>query len=39
MSTIKNSQISLYCNCNKIVKGTGTNFQSPAFDQNYVRNV
>ena len=39
MSTIKNDQISLYCCFNKIIKGPGTSFQSPALCQKYVRNV
>ena len=34
MSTIKNDQISLYCHFNKIIKGPGTSFQSPALSQN-----
>ena len=29
----------LYCHFNKIKKGPGTSFQSPALSQNYVRNV
>ena len=39
MSTIKNGQIFLYCYFNKIIKETGTTFQSPAFSQKHVRNV
>ena len=39
MSTIKNGQISLYCYFNKITKGSGTSFQSPALRQKYDRNV
>ena len=40
MSTIKNSQISLYCHFNEIiVKESGTRFQSPALSQKHVRNV
>ena len=39
MSTIKNDQILLYCHFNKIIKGSGTSFQSPAFNQKHVRNV
>ena len=39
MSTIKNGQISLYCHFNKIIKGPGTSFQSPAFSQKHVRNI
>ena len=31
MSTIKNAQMSPYCHFNKIIKGPGTSFQSPAF--------
>ena len=38
MSTIKNGQISLYCHFNKIIKGPGTNFQSPELNQKYNRN-
>ena len=39
MSTMKNGQISLYCCFNKIIKGPGTSFQSPALSQKHVRNV
>ena len=39
MATIKNDQILLYCNCNKIIKEPGTSFQSPAFRQKHVGNV
>ena len=39
MSTIKNEQISLCCHFNKIIKGSGTSFQSPALSQKHVRNV
>ena len=39
MSTIKNGQILLYCHFNKIIKGPGTSFQSPALSQKHVRNV
>ena len=39
MTAIKNDQILLYCNFNKIVKEPGTSFQSPAFSQKHVRNV
>ena len=39
MSTIKNDQISQYCHLNKIIKGPGTSFQSPAVNQKHVRNV
>ena len=37
MSTIKNGQISLYCHFNKIVKGPGTSFYSPALSQKHVK--
>ena len=39
MSTIKNGQILLYCHFNKIIKGPGTSFQSPALNQKHDRNV
>ena len=39
MSTVKNGQISLYYHFNKIIKGSGANFQFPALKQKYVRNV
>ena len=39
MSTIKNGQISLYCQFNKIIKGPWTSFQSPALSQKHARNV
>ena len=39
MLTIKNDQISLYCHSNKIIKGPGTSFQSPALIRKHVRNV
>ena len=39
MSPIKNGQISLYFRFNKIIKGPGTSFQSPALSQKHVRNV
>ena len=39
MLTIKDGQISLYCHFNKIIKGPGTSFQSPAFSQKQVKNV
>ena len=39
MSAIKNGQITLYCCFNKIIKGPGTSFQSPALNQKHVRNV
>ena len=38
MLTIKNGQIFLYCHFNKIIKGPGTSFQSPALSQKHVRN-
>ena len=39
MSAVKNGQISLYFYFNKIIKGPGTSFQSPALRQKHVRNV
>ena len=39
MSTIKNGQIPVYCNFNKIIKGPETSSQSPAWSQKHVRNV
>ena len=39
MSTMKNGQISLYYCFNKIIKGPGTSFQSPALSQKHVRNI
>ena len=36
---MKNSQISLYCQFNKIIKGPGTSFQYPALNQKHIRNV
>ena len=39
MSTIKNDQISLYRHFNKIIKGPGTSFQSPALSQKHVINI
>ena len=39
MSTIKNGQSLLYCHFNKIMKGPGTSFQSPALSQKLVRNI
>ena len=39
MSTMKNGQISLYCRFDKIMKGPGTSFQSPAMNQKHIRNV
>ena len=38
MSTTKDDQILLYY-FNKIIKGPGTSFQSPAMSQEYVRNA
>ena len=35
----KNSQTLLYCHFNKIIKGPGASFQSPALSQKHVRNV
>ena len=29
----------IYCRFNKIIKGPGTSFQSPAMSQNHVSNV
>ena len=37
MSTIKNDQILPYCHFNKIIKGPGTSFQSPALSQKHVK--
>ena len=39
MSTIENGQISLYCHFDKIIKESGTSFQSTAFSQKDVRSV
>ena len=39
MSAIKTGQILLNCHFNKIIKGSGTSFQSPAFSQTHGRNV
>ena len=39
MSTIKTSQISLYCHFSKIIKGPGTSFQSVALNQKHVGSV
>ena len=36
---MKNGQILLYCRFNEIIKGSGTSFQSPAFNQKHIRNV
>ena len=38
MLAIKNCQISLYYDFNKIIKETGTSFQSPVLSQKHVRN-
>ena len=35
MSAIKNDQILIYCHFNKVMKGTGTSFQSPALCQKH----
>ena len=37
--TIKNSQVSLYCHFNKIIKWPGTSFQSATLTQKHIRNV
>ena len=39
MSTMKIDQILRHCCFSKIIKRPGTNFQSPALTQKYVRNV
>ena len=39
MLAIKNGHVSLYCHFNKIIKGSGTNFQSPVLSQKHVRNI
>ena len=39
MSTIKNDQISLYCHFNKVIKGSGTSFQSPELRKKHARNI
>ena len=39
MLTIKNGQMSIFCHFNKMVKGPGTSFQSPAMGRKHVRNV
>ena len=36
---MKNGQILPYCRFNKIIKGPGTSFQSPALNQKHIRNV
>ena len=36
---MENGQLSLYCCFNKIIKRSGTSFQSPALSQEHVRNV
>ena len=38
MSNMKNGQILLCC-FNKIMKGPGTSFQSPAFNQKHIKYV
>ena len=39
MSTVKNGWILLCCHFNKIIKRSGTSFQSPALSPKHVRNV
>ena len=39
MSTIKKTQILLYCHFNKIINWPGTSFQSPALIQKHGKNV
>ena len=39
MSTIKNDLILLYCHFNKIIKGPGTSFQSPALSKKTAKDV
>ena len=39
MLNVNYSQISLYCSCSKIIKRSGTSFQSPGLSQKQVRNV
>ena len=39
LNDMENSQISLYCRFNKIMKWSGTSFQSPALNQKHIRNV
>ena len=39
MSAIKNGQISLCCHFKKIIRGPGTDFQSPTLSQKYAKNV
>ena len=39
MSTINNGQTLLCSHFNKIIKGPGTSFQSPALSQKHVRNL
>ena len=39
MSTSKNGQILVCLSFNKIIKGRGTSFQSPALIKKHVRNV
>ena len=35
MSAIENDQILIYCHSNKVMKETGTSFQSPALSQKH----
>ena len=39
MSAIKNDYIQLYWHFNKIIKGPGTSFKSPALSEKHVTNV
>ena len=39
MSTVKDGQIPLYYHFNKIIKGPGTSFQSPALSQKHAKRV
>ena len=39
MSTIKNGHILPYCQFNKIIKGPGTSFQSPALSKKHNRSI
>ena len=36
---MENGLTLLYCHLNKLIKGSGTSFQSPALSQKHVRNV
>ena len=36
---MKNGLISLYCRFYKIIKGPGTGFQSPALNQEHIKNL